>query len=69
VNRWLCGPATVVSSANGSLTGYAGGLHRKKWLLELEQPVRQVWADFLREIPRKDACRSISARVIYLLLR
>ena len=28
----------AVAAANGSLTGYAGGLWRKKWLLEHENP-------------------------------
>ncbi|MFL6414968.1 MAG: hypothetical protein ACJ74Y_04790 [Bryobacteraceae bacterium] len=27
--------------ANGSLTGYGGGLHRKKWLLEHERRNRE----------------------------
>jgi len=31
-------PCHRVIGANGSLTGYAGGLHRKKWLLDLENP-------------------------------
>ena len=35
---WAC---HRVIGANGSLTGYAGGMHRKKWLLEFEQPTRQ----------------------------
>jgi methylated-DNA-[protein]-cysteine S-methyltransferase len=34
-------PCHRVIGADGSLTGYAGGMHRKKWLLEFEQPVRQ----------------------------
>ena len=34
-------PCHRVIGADGSLTGYAGGLHRKKWLLAFEQPVRQ----------------------------
>lgn len=34
-------PCHRVIGHNGSLTGYAGGLWRKKWLLELEQK----WAD------------------------
>ncbi len=34
-------PCHRVIGSNGSLTGYAGGLHRKKWLLELESPVTQ----------------------------
>lgn len=32
-------PCHRVIGANGSLTGYAGGLHRKKWLLTFESPV------------------------------
>ena len=34
-------PCHRVIGADGSLTGYAGGIHRKKWLLEFEQPTRQ----------------------------
>ena len=34
-------PCHRVIGADGSLTGYAGGTHRKKWLLEFEQPTRQ----------------------------
>ena len=34
-------PCHRVIGTDGSLTGYAGGLHRKKWLLEFEQPTRQ----------------------------
>lgn len=34
-------PCHRVIGSNGSLTGYAGGLHRKKWLLELESPSPQ----------------------------
>lgn len=30
-------PCHRVVGANGNLTGYAGGLERKRWLLELEQ--------------------------------
>jgi methylated-DNA-[protein]-cysteine S-methyltransferase len=33
-------PCHRVIGANGSLTGYAGGLERKRWLLTLE--ARQV---------------------------
>jgi len=29
-------PCHRVIGTNGSLTGYGGGLHRKKWLLEHE---------------------------------
>ena len=32
-------PCHRVIGANGSLTGYAGGLPRKKWLLAFESPV------------------------------
>lgn len=31
-------PCHRVIGSGGSLTGYAGGLQRKRWLLELEQP-------------------------------
>ncbi len=34
-------PCHRVIGSDGSLTGYAGGLHRKKWLLGHESPVRQ----------------------------
>ncbi len=34
-------PCHRVIGSDGSLTGYAGGLHRKKWLLAHESPVRQ----------------------------
>jgi methylated-DNA-[protein]-cysteine S-methyltransferase len=34
-------PCHRVIGANGSLTGYAGGLVRKKWLLAFEQPAQQ----------------------------
>lgn len=35
---WIVVPCHRVIGRNGSLTGYAGGLHRKKWLLDLENP-------------------------------
>lgn len=35
---WIVVPCHRVIGANGSLTGYAGGLWRKKWLLEHENP-------------------------------
>jgi methylated-DNA-[protein]-cysteine S-methyltransferase len=35
---WIVVPCHRVIGANGSLTGYAGGLWRKKWLLEYETP-------------------------------
>lgn len=34
-------PCHRVIGSDGDLVGYAGGLWRKKWLLELESPVRQ----------------------------
>ncbi len=34
-------PCHRVIGSDGSLTGYAGGLHRKKWLLGHESPVKQ----------------------------
>jgi len=34
-------PCHRVIGSDGSLTGYAGGLHRKKWLLQHESPVKQ----------------------------
>ncbi|MBT8394966.1 MAG: methylated-DNA--[protein]-cysteine S-methyltransferase [Bacteroidia bacterium] len=38
---WIIIPCHRVIGADGSLTGYAGGLHRKKWLLDHESPVKQ----------------------------
>lgn len=38
---WIIIPCHRVIGSDGSLTGYAGGLWRKKWLLEHEQPVKQ----------------------------
>jgi methylated-DNA-[protein]-cysteine S-methyltransferase len=38
---WIAVPCHRVIGSDGSLTGYAGGLHRKKWLLEHESPVKQ----------------------------
>lgn len=34
-------PCHRVIGSDGSLTGYAGGLHRKKWLLQHESPAKQ----------------------------
>ncbi|WP_072303806.1 methylated-DNA--[protein]-cysteine S-methyltransferase [Cellulophaga fucicola] len=39
---WIIIPCHRVIGSNGSLTGYAGGLHRKKWLLEHESPAKQT---------------------------
>ncbi len=38
---WIVVPCHRVIGSDGSLTGYAGGLWRKKWLLEHEQPAKQ----------------------------
>lgn len=38
---WIIVPCHRVIGSDGSLTGYAGGLWRKKWLLEHENPVKQ----------------------------
>ena len=38
---WIILPCHRVIGSDGSLTGYAGGLHRKKWLLEHESPYKQ----------------------------
>ena len=35
---WVVIPCHRVIGSNGSLTGYAGGLWRKKWLLDHEKP-------------------------------
>jgi methylated-DNA-[protein]-cysteine S-methyltransferase len=35
---WIVVPCHRVIGSDGSLTGYAGGLWRKKWLLEHENP-------------------------------
>ena len=38
---WIVVPCHRVIGTDGSLTGYAGGLWRKKWLLEHESPSGQ----------------------------
>jgi methylated-DNA-[protein]-cysteine S-methyltransferase len=38
---WIIVPCHRVIGSDGSLTGYAGGLHRKQWLLEHENPYKQ----------------------------
>jgi methylated-DNA-[protein]-cysteine S-methyltransferase len=38
---WIIIPCHRVIGSDGSLTGYAGGLHRKQWLLEHESPYKQ----------------------------
>ena len=35
---WIIIPCHRIIGSDGSLTGYAGGLHRKKWLLNHESP-------------------------------
>ncbi len=39
---WIVVPCHRVIGTDGSLTGYAGGLWRKKWLLEHENPSPQT---------------------------
>ncbi len=39
---WIVIPCHRIIGSDGSLTGYAGGLHRKKWLLDHESPFKQV---------------------------
>jgi len=38
---WVVIPCHRVIGSDGSLTGYAGGLWRKKWLLDHENPLKQ----------------------------
>ncbi|NHN26956.1 methylated-DNA--[protein]-cysteine S-methyltransferase [Flavobacterium jejuense] len=38
---WIVIPCHRVIGSDGSLTGYAGGLWRKKWLLDHENPIKQ----------------------------
>lgn len=38
---WIIIPCHRVIGSDGSLTGYAGGLHRKKWLLNHESEAKQ----------------------------
>jgi methylated-DNA-[protein]-cysteine S-methyltransferase len=38
---WIIIPCHRVIGSNGNLVGYAGGLHRKKWLLNHESPAKQ----------------------------
>ncbi|MEO6348424.1 MAG: methylated-DNA--[protein]-cysteine S-methyltransferase [Aquaticitalea sp.] len=38
---WIVVPCHRVIGSDGSLTGYAGGLHRKQWLLAHESPYKQ----------------------------
>jgi methylated-DNA-[protein]-cysteine S-methyltransferase len=48
-NLWIVVPCHRVIGSNGSLTGYAGGLWRKQWLLQHEAKVMgigQVRLDF-----------------------
>lgn len=39
---WILIPCHRVVGTDGSLTGYAGGLHRKKWLLNHESSSKQT---------------------------
>ena len=38
---WIVIPCHRIIGSDGSLTGYAGGIWRKKWLLDHENPVKQ----------------------------
>ena len=38
---WIVIPCHRVIGSNGDLIGYAGGLHRKAWLLDHESPYKQ----------------------------
>jgi len=38
---WIIIPCHRVIGSNGDMVGYAGGLHRKKWLLNHESPAKQ----------------------------
>lgn len=38
---WILIPCHRIIGSDGSLTGYAGGIWRKKWLLEHENPATQ----------------------------
>ena len=38
---WILIPCHRVIGSDGSLTGYAGGIWRKKWLLAHENPIKQ----------------------------
>jgi methylated-DNA-[protein]-cysteine S-methyltransferase len=38
---WIIIPCHRVIGSDGSLTGYAGGLHRKEWLLSHENAIKQ----------------------------
>ena len=39
---WIVVPCHRVIGSDGSLTGYAGGLYRKQWLLEHESQYKQL---------------------------
>lgn len=38
---WIVIPCHRIIGSDGSMTGYAGGIHRKKWLLNHESPTPQ----------------------------
>ncbi|TNJ47235.1 methylated-DNA--[protein]-cysteine S-methyltransferase [Tamlana fucoidanivorans] len=38
---WIVIPCHRIIGSDGNLTGYAGGLHRKQWLLQHESPYKQ----------------------------
>ncbi len=43
-------PCHRVIGADGSLTGYGGGMHRKRWLLAHESRQRRLWENKLETI-------------------
>jgi methylated-DNA-[protein]-cysteine S-methyltransferase len=47
---WLIVPCHRVIGANGSLTGYAGGVERKKWLLDHEAKISLGFEDKIPQI-------------------
>ena len=44
---WIIVPCHRVIGANGSLTGYAGGLERKKWLLDHEAQIVRGYNNYI----------------------
>jgi methylated-DNA-[protein]-cysteine S-methyltransferase len=51
---WILIPCHRVVGSDGALTGYAGGLHRKKWLLDHESCFHQYSLFPEKQTPRSD---------------